>query len=135
MKKTGPMQFLTTFDKNQFPGLSFDEPESAGGEDKYPNASRVLTAAVMNCLSASLTFCLTKSKLDVEGMKATGKTYIGRNEEGYWRVQKIEVELHPLVEGDRKRMERCVDVFKKYCVVSMSVKEGIPVETTVKLPG
>ncbi|MHA2297833.1 MAG: OsmC family protein [Candidatus Hodarchaeales archaeon] len=134
MEKTGPMQFITTFDKEQFPELAFDEPENAGGEDNYPNASRVLTAAVMNCLSASLTFCLTKSKLDLKGMKATGKATIGRNEEGYWRVQKIEVELEPLVKGDRKRIERCVDVFKKYCIVSMSVQAGITMETTVKIP-
>ncbi|MHA1169683.1 MAG: OsmC family protein [Candidatus Hodarchaeales archaeon] len=69
-------------------------------------------------------------------IKTTGHGYIGRNEKGYLRVKKVEVEIEPILEGDgdRKKLERCVSIFKDYCIVSMSVKDGIPIETKVKLP-
>jgi len=88
----------------------------------------------------------------VTGIKTTGHGYIGRNEKGYLRVKKVEVEIEPILEGDgdrkmeveiepilegdgdRKKLERCVSIFKDYCIVSMSVKDGIPIETKVKLP-
>ncbi|NIP81865.1 MAG: OsmC family peroxiredoxin, partial [Gemmatimonadetes bacterium] len=52
-------QFDTEFDGEKMANLLFDEP-SPLGEDEGPNAARVLGAAVGNCLSASLLFCLRK---------------------------------------------------------------------------
>jgi len=61
LKKTGTMQFTTTFDKD-YPELITDEPVKFGGDDQFPNASRILTAAVASCLAASLSLCLNKIK-------------------------------------------------------------------------
>lgn len=138
MEKTGPMQFTTTFDKSQFPDISFDESEKSGGNNRYPDASRYLTAAIMNCLSASLTFCLNKSRIGIKSLTTTGICTSSRNEEGYWRIKKIKVELHPVFDTNiddtntEQRIKRCRDIFEKYCVVSASVRKGIPIDVDIK---
>jgi len=58
--------------------LVMDEPEPVGG-GAGPNASRVLAAAIGNCLSASLLFCLRRSKAEVSGMRATVRGVRARN--------------------------------------------------------
>ncbi len=134
MKKTGEMQFTTIFDKD-FPELLFDEPESvSGGLDQYPNASRVLTAAVANCLSASFTFCANKMRVPVIELETTASCTTDRNEEGYLRIKNISVEIHPTFdsEAEGKKQKRCIDIFRNYCVVSKSVEEGIEISVYVK---
>ncbi|MFX1250343.1 MAG: OsmC family protein [Promethearchaeota archaeon] len=134
MKKTGPMQFTTTFDKD-FPTLIFDEPPSSGGEDNYANASRVLTAAVANCLSASFTFCAAKAKIPVKDLETEATCTTDRGEEGFWRIQKIDVKINPVFEpgSAEKRKTRCLEIFKNYCVVTGSVTKGIDVNVDVNL--
>ena len=112
--------------------LAMDEPEPLGAE-LGPNASKVLAAAVGNCLSASLLFCLQKSRVDVSGMRATVDGVVARNEGGRWRIREMNVVISPDVsEGDRGKLERCVGLFEDFCVVSQSVREGIPVNVVVR---
>ena len=111
--------------------LILDEPEPVGGETG-PNASRVLAAAIGNCLSASLLFCLQRSKAEVKGMRATVRGVRARNEEGRWRIREMEVELTPEVaEENEKQLERCVEIFENFCIVSQSVRQGIPINVRV----
>jgi uncharacterized OsmC-like protein len=112
--------------------LAMDEPEPMG-EESGPNASKVLAAAVGNCLSASLLFCLQKSRVDVSGMRATVDGVMARNEEGRWRIREINVVISPdISEDDRKKLERCVELFEGFCIVSQSVRQGIPVNVEVR---
>jgi len=112
--------------------LIMDEPEPVGG-GVGPNASRLVAAAVGNCLSASLLFCLRRSRVEVSGMKSTVKGVIARNEEGRWRIRELSVELTPEIDGDGgKQLERCVDIFENFCIASQSIRQGIPIEVKVK---
>jgi len=98
-----------------------------------PNASRVLSAAVANCLSASLAFCLRKSKIKVTRIKAEAEPTIERNKEGYWRVTKMNVRIKPEIADtkDQDRATRCLEIFEKYCVVTGAVREGIQVNVQI----
>jgi uncharacterized OsmC-like protein len=111
--------------------LTIDEPEPVG-RSAGPNASRVLAAAIGNCLSASLLFCLRRAKADVKGMKAEVSGVVARNEEGRWRIREMDVEITPEVsEEHRKQLERCVEVFESFCVVTQSVRQGMPINVRV----
>lgn len=112
--------------------LVMDEPEPVGG-GAGPNASRVLAAAIGNCLSASLLFCLRRSKAEVSGMWATVRGVRARNQEGRWRIREMEVEMTPDVpEEHLKQLERCAEIFEDFCIVSQSVRQGIPIKVTVR---
>jgi organic hydroperoxide reductase OsmC/OhrA len=95
-----------------------DEPPPIG-EGHGPGASKLLAAAVGNCLSASALFCLEKAHINVHGMRTTVRTTRARNDEGRLRIGRIEVTLVPEVaEEDIPRMARCLEVFEDYCTVA-----------------
>lgn len=114
--------------------LLMDEPEPEGG-GAGPNATRLLAAAVGNCLSASLLFCLRKSRLEPEGLRATVTLQPVRNDDGRLRVRSLDVELRLDAPGaSPERLRRCLEIFEDYCVVTQSVREGIDVDVAVRDP-
>lgn len=122
-------QFNVQFDLAGVPDLQLDEPAPLG-KGAGPNASRLLAAAVANCLSASLLFCLGKFKQDPQGLTAhvTGKMV--RNEQGRLRVGGIAVDIR--LEQTVDRLEHCAAQFEEFCVVTDSVRNGIPVNVQVR---
>lgn len=125
-------RFRVEFGLEGVPSLYLDEPEPLG-EGSGPNASMLLAAAVGNCLSASLLYCLRKSRVEVSKLEATVRGMIARNERGRWRVRELNVELNPVTEGGHlKEMERCIGIFEDFCIVTESVRKGIPVKVKIK---
>ena len=121
-------RFNVQFDLAGVPDLQLDEPPPLGG-GTGPNASRLLAAAVANCLSASLLFCLGKFKQDPHGVTARVKGEMVRNEQGRLRVGSLAVDLH--LEGTVERLAHCAEQFEDFCVVTDSVRKGIPVSVRV----
>jgi hypothetical protein len=65
-------------------------------------------------------------------MTANVVAHVDRNEQGRFRVTGIDVELNPeVLEGDRQRQERCQKLFEDFCIVTESVRRGIPVNVKV----
>jgi organic hydroperoxide reductase OsmC/OhrA len=103
------------------------------GEANGPNPARLLAAAVGSCLSASLLFCLRKSRIEVADLSTTVEATIVRNARGRLRIGGLRVRLAPeLSLEQRERMGRCLDLFQDFCMVTESVREGIPVEVEVE---
>jgi len=128
-------QFVAEFnDLPDAPSILFDEPEPLG-DSRAPSAAAVLSAAVGNCLAASLTYCLRRARMDVEGMTAQVTTHVAKNDSGRYRVRNIEVELTPVI-GDSAAptVDRCEALFEDFCIVTASVKQGIPVHIALKEP-
>lgn len=114
--------------------ILLDEPPPLG-EGRGPNAAALLAAAVGNCLAASLAFCLRRARVELDGLRADVTAQIVRNDAGRFRVQSIDVELAPsLRESDRSRLTRCEGLFEDFCIVTESVRQGIPVKVSVKEP-
>ncbi len=111
--------------------LVMDEPEPLGGATG-PNASKVLAAAIGNCLCASLMFCLQRSRVEVDEICASVSGVLARNEEGRWRIKEMNVEITADVDEEHaKKLERCVEIFEGFCIVSSSVRQGIPINVKV----
>ena len=114
------------------PSIPFDEPAPLG-ENHAPNAAAVLGAAVGDCLAASLTFCLRKVRLDPQHLTARVATHVQRTERGRFRITGIDVELDPeFAQGDEPSLDRCERLFEDFCIVTESVRHGIPVNVSVK---
>lgn len=124
-------RFTVRFDKDQYEPVVFDEPEPLG-QDAAPNAARYLAAAVGNCLSASLLFCTSRHKLELEGIETEVHAEISRNEKGRMRISKLNVRIKPQGQLDAKGFERCVGIFEDYCTVTQSVRAGIDVDVVVE---
>ncbi|MCS7312553.1 MAG: OsmC family protein [Acidobacteria bacterium] len=110
-----------------------DEPAPLGKE-VGPNAARMLAAAVGHCLSASLFFCLQKARVSVENIETDVTATIRRNERGRWRVAALDVRVqaHGVAPEQAEAFERCVGIFEDYCIVTASVRQGIPVTVQVQ---
>lgn len=108
-----------------------DEP-SPLGEGAGPKASEVLAAAVGNCLSASLLYCLRRAHIEVTGLRSEVVVTPERNSAGRLRIASLHVVIAPeLRSGDVARSRRCVELFQNFCVVSESVREGIDITVSV----
>jgi uncharacterized OsmC-like protein len=126
-------QFDAEFDGAKMPDLRFDEPPPVG-LDEGPNAARVLGAAVGNCLSASLLFCLKRARVTVEGMQTEVRGRITRNEEGRFRIEAITARIVTVIPpAEQQRVERCLSVFEDFCIVSGSVRSGIEIDVEVEV--
>ncbi|MDH3734355.1 MAG: OsmC family protein [Gemmatimonadota bacterium] len=112
--------------------IVMDEPPPLGGGGG-PNAARLLAAAVGNCLSSSALFCMRKARVEVIGMRTEVQARTSRTDTGRIRIHRIEVSLHPEVsEADRDRINRCLDLFEDFCMVTESVRAGVEVVVDVE---
>ena len=110
-----------------------DEPPPLG-DQAGPNASRMLAAAAGNCLTASLLFCLTKTMDTVPDNAVRTKVIcrIIRNEQKRMRVGCLEAELTISEQLEQSpKLNRCLELFEDFCVVSASIRQGIPLQVTV----
>jgi len=124
--------FSVEFPPREGPPLVVDELPPLG-EANGPNPARLLAAAVGHCLRASLLFCLRKSRIELASLRTTVEGTIVRNERGRLRIGGLRVRLAPeLTDEQRERMGRCLDLFEDFCLVTESVREGIPIEVQVQ---
>jgi uncharacterized OsmC-like protein len=106
--------------------VRFDNPE-------HPGATQLLAAAIGQCLSASLLMCVRKSRVETGLMRTRVKMQIDRSDRGRLRVKNVDVEIDPAItEADQQKAHRCVGLFEHYCTVSQSIREGFPINVSVK---
>ncbi len=125
-------EFLVKFDWPGVADLVLDEPEPLGAK-RGPNAARLVAAAVANCLSASLVFCLQgKFKQKPGPIKAVVTGRLERNERGRYRIEGIDVAISLSDEaGALQHLDRCGEQFEDFCIVTESIRKGIPVSVKV----
>jgi organic hydroperoxide reductase OsmC/OhrA len=125
-------QIRAEFDWKKAPDLLMDEPPPLG-ESSGPNAARMLAAAAADCLSASLLYCVFKEEPPAGCLRAEASCIMIRNEKKRLRIGGMEVTL---IVGDvvksAPRFARCKDLFEDFCVVSASIRQGIPIKVRVQ---
>ena len=123
--------FRVDFGGDGYKELVTDE-KAPLGRGAGPDPSMLLAAAMGNCLSSSLLFCIQKARVQVKGMKTIAKLVTTRNEKGRWRVSEVSVEIAPEVDKEfMSQMQRCIGLFEDFCIVSQSVTQGIPLKVKV----
>lgn len=122
-------QFLIDFNQDGVADLLTDEAEPVG-EGRGPDPSRLLAAAVGNCLASSLLFCLKKARVDVAGMTCVVEGDMMRTEKGRLQIRELRAKLEPIT-SDAASIARCTQLFEDFCIVTQSVRSGINVVVEV----
>ncbi|WP_114241342.1 OsmC family protein [Dyella sp. C9] len=132
LEQVADYEFRVRFDETSIPDLTTDEGAPLG-RGAGPNPSRLLAAAVANCLSASLLFALRKYKNTPGPLAATAKATLARNEQGRWRVSHIGVDLQLADKAELlEHLDRVLAQFEDFCIVTQSVRQGIKVDVNVR---
>jgi organic hydroperoxide reductase OsmC/OhrA len=125
-------EFRVNFGKPELAELIVDEPPPLG-HDAGPNPSRLLAAAVVNCLAASFLFCNRRARVETGPVTAEVKVQMVRNQDKRLRIGSMEVVIDPhLPEGEIEKARRCREIFEDFCVVTQSVRNGLDVSVRVK---
>lgn len=135
MEQQQDYRFLVDFASATMAPLVVDEPPPLG-EAAGPNPSRLLATAVGNCLSASLLFCLRKAHVEPSNIRTEVQGELGRNEAGRLRITSFAVTIEVSGEFESQgRFDRCLGMFEDFCVVTASVRQGIPIKVVVRANG
>ncbi|MDR5710163.1 MAG: OsmC family protein [Armatimonadota bacterium] len=115
--------------------LVVDEPPPLG-EGAGPNPARLFATALGHCLASSLRYCLDRARVGGE-VSATVDVEVRRNERGRWRIARVEaqLDLSGVDLAQRSAVERCLGLFEDFCIVTASVRQGIPVDVRVQVNG
>lgn len=131
LEQQNDFEFRVKFDWPQVDDLLLDEPAPLGGS-AGPNAARLIGAAVANCLSSSLLFCMRKFKQTPGTLRAEVTGELTRNAQGRLRIGRYDVTIRLADEaGAIKHFDRCLAQFEDFCVVTESVRHGIAVGVRV----
>ena len=71
----------------------------------------------------------------MQDIETEAEPTVERNEEGYWRVKRVDVSIRAKLRepADKSRVNRCLEIFEKYCVVTGAVRGGTGVGVSVDL--
>ena len=123
--------FRIRFDDTIIADLMADEPPPLG-KGEGPNPTRLLVAAVANCLSASLLFALRKFKNTPARLVTHATAELVRNEQGRLRVGHLHADIRLAESGTaHASLERILAQFENFCVVTESVRHGIEVSVSI----
>lgn len=112
------------FDVDELPPL---------GQGAGPSPARLLATAVGHCLGASLLFCLRKARIKPDGLEVRVEGRFVRNQRGRLRIGGLTVRLAPgLSPAERDRAAPCLELFQDFCIVTESIRAGLPVEVVVE---
>jgi uncharacterized OsmC-like protein len=124
-------RFVVEFPETALGSLVVDESPPVGAH-AGPDPARLLATSVGNCLAASLLFALRKFKNQPEPITAEVEVTMVRNEAKRLRIGNIAVAL-ALGRGEVEfqQLERVLAQFEDFCIVTQSVRGGIPIQVSV----
>ena len=125
-------EFNVKFDKKALDDMIVDEPPPLGML-AGPNPSRLLAVSAANCLCASLLYCINRDQPVPGSVTAEVTTSIVRNEKKRLRIGGMEIRLKMSEElSQAAKAKRCLNLFEDFCVVTDSIRNGIPVAVEVE---
>lgn len=131
IEQIADFEFRVRFEGTALADLTGDEPAPLG-HDAGPNPTRLLLAAIANCLASSLLFALRKFRNTPGPLRAQALAKVERNAQGRLRVAGVEVDIRLTeIAGKLQNLERALTQFENFCVVTESVRAGVPVTVRV----
>ena len=133
LKQEEEMIFKCDLGNLKMVNLYIDETNTKRTEKIGPSPTKLLALSVLGCLAASFSFCLQKKNFSLSGLEGKAEVTIARNDKGFWRVKRIDVEMIPKIDTPemRKRADQCRKFFEQYCIISESLRTGFEVSVNL----
>lgn len=134
LKQTEEMVFKGDLGRYKIENLYIDEKDVNKEEKMGTSPTKLLALSVLGCLAASFSFCLLKNSYSLSDLEGKAEVTISRNEQGFWRVKKIDVEIIPKIDSPemRKRADQCIKFFEQYCIIAESLRTGFEVNVNLQ---
>jgi len=124
-------RFEIDFDEGRSPTLVTDLGPPLG-RAAGPDPEKLLASAVATCLSSSLLFALRKNGNEAPPMHTVAAPVLARNAQKRLRVGRLDVEIRLGVPAAAlQSLEKILATFEEFCVVTQSVRAGVPVNLRV----
>lgn len=127
--------FGFTAEVRHFKNVLIDEPLSFKGNDRGPSPVEYILIGIGSCLGASFIHCckinnfeIKKLNIVVDGKMTHRKPY------NHLELAYVNVELNIIhfEEKTNEKFEKCLEIFREYCVVSNSLIRGLPINVNIK---
>ncbi|TFG32856.1 OsmC family peroxiredoxin [Candidatus Thorarchaeota archaeon] len=115
--------------------LIFDTPEVYGGRGQGLCPYRLFIAGVLGCINNTFLDIQRMSNLDLISFKLSGKLIVQFDGEGYSITKFLITGEVVVAEDDLFLGERCIEQAKKYCPLTRSTKDCIPIIYEIELTG
>jgi len=134
LKQVEEMVFKCDLGDHKIDNLYIDEKNEKGVERVGTSPAKLLALSVLGCLAASFSFCLQKKNFSLSDLEGRAQVTISRNDAGFWRVKKIDVEMLPQINTPEmsKRADQCTKFFEQYCIIAESLRNGFEVNVNLK---
>ena len=115
--------------------IVFDTPKTYGGRGEGVCPDEMFVSAVLGCLINTFLDFKRKTDLELIDISLKGEAIAKFDKEGY-RIVGIKVEGKVVVDSDDMEFgERAIEMMKKYCHLTRSIKDCIPIEYDIKVEG
>ncbi len=133
LKQEEEMIFKCDFGSLKTVNLYIDEKNKKEDEKMGTSPAKLLALSVLGCIAASFSFCLQTKNFSLSGLEGKAEVTIARNDKGFWRVKKIDVEMIPKIDTPeiRKRADQCKNYFEQYCIILESLRTGFEVSVNL----
>lgn len=119
----------------EFPEFVMDEPPEFHGNDRGPSSAEFLLTSIAGCQGTSFQFCLQKFNIEVEEMVVNVESemhhvWYDEYEREILNITNISVTIDVKLKNpeDEENLLECFNLFQKFCVVSTSIRRGIPID-------
>lgn len=134
LKQVEEMVYKGDLGSFKIDNLYIDERNVEKVEKIGTSPIKLLALSVLGCLAASFSFCLQKKNFTLSDLEGKAGVTISRNENGFWMIKKIDVEIIPKIDTPemRKRADQCTKFFEQYCIIAESLRNGFKVNVNLK---
>jgi organic hydroperoxide reductase OsmC/OhrA len=115
------------------PKIAGAPPPEFGGPGDMWSPEHLLLASANLCLMATFVAVSEKSKLDVASYESKAEGLLDKTPEGMGFTSIVLTVTLEVAEADRSKAERLMELAKKHCIVSNSLKRPVEVQLELKV--
>ncbi|MCK5151566.1 MAG: OsmC family protein [Candidatus Thorarchaeota archaeon] len=115
--------------------IVFDTPKTYGGRGEGVCPDEMFVSAIVGCLINTFLDFKRKTMLELIALKLNGAATVKLDSEGY-NIIGIKIEGEIVVDSDDlDYVDRAIEMMKKYCHLTRSISDCIPIEYDIVVKG